>query len=156
MVVGATVVFWMVLGGGVVGGTTIDVVGSGLGASVVVVTSGSVVGVVVTGGGEVAGGLVPTLRGAVVTTGGWVTPEPPAGMVATVVGAGSTVEDVEVVGAFDVVGPAVVEVGRTVVVVMGVWVATCSLGDVSLPVATSKSMAAKATVARTYSPTLNR
>ena len=99
-------------------------VGGGLGASVVVVTSGSVVGVVVgvvvAGGGEVAGGgLVPTLRGAVVTTGGWVTPDPPDGMVATAIGPGSTVEDVEV-GAFDVVvAPAVVEVGRAVVVVRG-------------------------------------
>jgi hypothetical protein len=69
-------------------------------------------------------------------------------MVATVEVLESTV-DVEVVGAFDVVvAPEVVEVGRDVVVV-GAWVATCSLGDVSSPVATSKSMAASAMAART-------
>jgi hypothetical protein len=136
--------------GGRVGGTEIVVVGGGRGASVVVVVGGgSVVGVVVaTGGDVVAGALVPTLRGAVVTTPACVVTEPPGGMVATVVVLESTVDDVEV-GAFDVVGaPEVVEVGRAVVGV-GDWVATCSLGDVSLPVATSKSMAASAMVART-------
>jgi hypothetical protein len=46
------------------------------------------------------------------------------------------------------IGPDVVDVGREVVVV-GDWVATCSLGDVSSPVATSKSMAASAMAART-------
>ena len=144
--VGGTVV------GGRVGGTTIVVVGGGRGASVVVVDGGgaSVVGVVVAGGGEVvAGALVPTLRGAVVATGGWVFPVPADGIVATVVVLESAgAEDVEV-GAFDVVVAAtVVEVGRAVVVV-GDWVATCSLGDVSSPVATSKSMAPNAMAART-------
>jgi hypothetical protein len=95
------------------------------------------------------------LRGAVVTTAGCVVTEPPEGMVATVVVLESAGDDVEV-GAFAVVvGPDVVDVGRDVVVV-GARVATCSLGDVSLPVATSKSMAASAMAARTYSPTLNR
>ena len=74
---------------------------------------------------------------------------------ATVVVLEPTVDDVDVAPVDVVVAPEVVEVGRDVVVV-GDWVATCSLGDVSLPVATSKSMAASAMVARTYSPTLNR
>lgn len=116
MVVGATVVFGMVVGRVVVGGTNVDEVGGG--SVVGVVTSVVGVGVVVAGGGEVAGGaLVPTLRAAVVTTAGWVTPEPPDGMVATVVVLESTGEEVDV-EAFDVVvGPEVVEVRRTVVVV---------------------------------------
>jgi hypothetical protein len=134
-----------------VGGTEMVVVGGGRGASVVVVDGGgaSVVAVVVaTGGDVVPGALVPTLRGAVVATGGWVFPVPADGMVATVVVLASTVDEVEV-GAFDVVvGLTVVEVGRTVEVV-GDWLATCSLGDVSLPVATSKSIAPSARAART-------
>jgi hypothetical protein len=137
--------------GGKVGGTEIVVVGGGSGASVVVVAGGgSVVAVVVaTGGAVVAGALVPKLRGAVVATPGWVFPVPPGGMVATVVVLESAGDDV-VVGPLDVVGaPAVVDVGRRVEVVVGDWVATCSFGDVSLPVATSKSMAARAMVART-------
>ncbi len=138
--------------GGRVGGTEIDVVGGGKGASVVVVDGGgggSVVAVVVCTGGDVGvGALVPTLRGAVVATDGCVFPVPPDGMVATVVVLESTGDDVEV-GAFDVVvAPEVVEVGRAVVVV-GDWVATCCLGDVSFPVATSKSMAPRAMAART-------
>jgi hypothetical protein len=135
-----------------VGGPEIVDVGGASVVTVVVVSSGggSVVAVVVaTGGAVVAGALVPTLRGAVVTTGGWVVPAPPAdGMVATVVVLDSTVDDVEVGGAVDVeVAAAVVEVGRAVV--GGVWVATCCLGEVSAPVATSKSMAASAMAART-------
>ena len=143
--VGGTVV------GGRVGGTEIVVVGGGKGASVVVVGGGgaSVVAVVVaTGGDVVPGALVPTLRGAVVATEGWVFPVPADGIVATVVELESAADDVEV-GAFDVVvAPEVVEVGRAVVVV-GAWLATCSLGDVSSPVATSKSMAPNAMAART-------
>ncbi|HVL06648.1 MAG TPA: hypothetical protein VM388_11715 [Acidimicrobiales bacterium] len=103
---------------------------------------------VATGGAVVAGALVPMLRGAVGAANGWVVPVRPGGIVTTVVVAGSTVDDVVVEGSFDVVvGPVVVDVGRTVVV--GDWVATCSLGEVSSPVATSKSMAARAMVART-------
>ena len=152
MVVGATVVIGMVVGRVLVGGTNVDEVGGG---SVVVVGGGSVVAVVVaTGGAVVAGALVPTLRGAVVTTPAWVVTEPPGGMVTTVVVLESTV-DVDVV-AFDVVvAPEVVDVGRATVV-EGDWLATCCFGDVSAPVATSKSMAANAMAARTYSPTLNR
>ena len=132
---------------------TVDVVGTNVedvgGGSVVVVGGGSVVAVVVaTGGAVVAGALVPPFRGAVVATPAWVLPVPPAGMVATVVVLESTVDDVDV-GAFDVVdGPEVVEGGREVVDV-GDWVATCSLGDESVPVATSKSMAPRAMAART-------
>ena len=141
-------------GPGVVVGTDVD--DDGGGGSVVGGGGASVVAVVVATGGEVvAGALVPTLRGAVVATPACVVTEPPGGMVATVVVLPSTVDEVDA-GPLDVVvAPAVVEVGRDVAVV-GDWVATCSLGDVSLPVATSKSMAASAMVARTYSPTLNR
>ena len=146
---GATVVRGIV-GVVVVLGTNVDDVG---GASVVVVVGGgSVVPVVVATGGDVVAGAVPAVRGAVVATPGWV---PPEGMVTTVVVLESTVEEVDVGAPDVVVAPEVVDVGRTVVVV-GDCVATCSLGDVSLPVATSKSMAARAMVARTYSPTLNR
>ena len=148
MVVGATVVFGMVGGAAVVDGTNVDEVGGGsvLG---VVVAGGSVVAVVVATGGEVvAGALVPMLRGAVVTTGGWVPPVPPDGMVTTVVVLDSTVDEVDVEALDVVVAPEVVEVGRATVV-EGDWVATCCLGDVSPPVATSKSMAAKAMAART-------
>lgn len=132
------------------GGTEIVVVGGGRGASVVVVVGGgggSVVAVVVATGGEVAGALVPTLRGAVVTTPGWVFPVPLEGMVATVVVLESTVDDVDVGPLEVVVAPEVVDVGRRVVVV-GDCVATCCLGDESVPVATSNSMAARAMAAR--------
>ena len=126
-------------------GTKVDDVGGGS----VVVGGASVVAVVVaTGGAVVAGALVPTLRGAVVTTPGWVFPVPPEGMVTTVVVLEPAGADVVVAPLDVVVAPEVVDVGRRVVVV-GDWVATCSLGDVSLPVATSKSMAARAKVART-------
>ena len=140
MVEGAIVVIGIVTGPLVVLGIDVDEVGGSGGGSVVAV-------VVATGGEVVAGALVPTLRGAVVTTGGCVVAEPPEGMVATVVVLDVT-DDVEVDEAFDVVvAPAVVDVGRTVVV--GDWVATCSLGAVSAPVASSNSMAARAMVART-------
>ncbi|HUR22909.1 MAG TPA: hypothetical protein VMZ73_03450 [Acidimicrobiales bacterium] len=143
----------MVVGGTVVGGTNVDDVG---GSVVVVGGGGSVVPVVVATGGEVAtGALVPTVRGAVVTTPARVVTAPPDGMVLRVVVLESTVDEVDV-GALDVVvAPEVVEVGRAMVVV-GAWVATCSLGDVSSPVVTSKSMAPSARAARTYRPTLNR
>lgn len=129
-------------------GTDVDDVGGGGGSVVVVVGGGSVVAVVVcTVGDVVAGALVPTLRGAVVTTRGWVFSVPPDGIVTTVVVLESAVEDG---GALDVVGtPEVVEVGRAVVVVEGDCVATCCLGEVSLPVDTSKSMAVRAMAART-------
>lgn len=134
-----------VVGGAVVDGTNVDEVGGG---GSVVVVGGSVVAVVVATGGGEGGALVPTLRGAVVTTPAWVVTEPPDGRVTTVVVLESTVDDVEV-GAFDVVvAPDVVEVGRAAVV-EGDWVATCCFGDVSAPVATSRSMAANAMAART-------
>ena len=140
-------VFGIVVGRGVVVGTNVDDVGGG--SVVDVGGGGSVVPVVVCTGGEgVTGALVPMLRGAVVATGGWVFPVPLDGMVATVVALESTVDEVDVEASDVVVGPEVVEVGRTVVVV-GDWVATGSLGDVSLPVDTSKSMAARAMAART-------
>lgn len=141
----------MVEGPVVVGGIvrTVDDVVVGAGSVVVVVGGGSVVGgvvVVCAGGDVVAGGFVTTGRGAVVAGAGCVVAMPPAATVVVVDSAGA---DVEVDGALDVVvAPAVVEVGREVVV-MGDWVATCSLGDVSSPVATSKSMAARAREART-------
>lgn len=150
IVVGGTVVFGMVA---TVLGTNVEDVGGG--GSVVVVGGGSVVAVVVaTGGAVVAGALVPRFEGEVVATEGWVLPVPPEGTVATVVVLEPTVDDVEV-GGFDVVvALSVVEVAT--VVDVGDWVATCCLGDESVPVATSKSMAARAMAARTYSPTLNR
>ena len=129
----------------VVDGIEVDEVGGG---AAVVVVSGSVVTVVSTGGDVGGGALVPWFRGAVVATVGWVLPVSPGGIVATVVVLPATVEDVEVVGPLDVVVAAtVVDVGRTVVV--GDCVATCSLGEVSAPVATSNSMAARAMAART-------
>ena len=153
-----------VVGGGIVGGTdtvvggfVIVVVG---GATVVAGGGGSVVGVVVAGGGEVVPGVggevVPVLRGAVVPTGRWVVAVMPPGSAAraAVVVVDSTVEEVDVDDVLDVdvtrvvVGRAVVDVGR--------WVATCCLGEVSSPVATSNKSAAMATVARAYSPTLKR
>ena len=80
-----------------------------------------------------------------------VTPPGPA-----VVEGDATVDDVE-----DVAAPAVVVTRAAVVVVsravvVGDWFATCCLGDVSLPVATSNSRAARAIDARAYSPTLKR
>jgi hypothetical protein len=131
----------------VVGGGTVDVeaVGGGGGGSVVGGGGGSVVAGLVAGGGEVAGGDVTTWRGAVVTTWGWVDPVPP-GMVEV----DPTVDEVDDVGPPDVVAGAastlVVVVARAVV--DGDWVATCCLGDVSLPVATSNSSAARAIDAR--------
>ena len=130
-------------------GTNVDDVGGG--SVVVVVGGGSVVPVVVSTGGDVvagAGALVPTLRGAVVTTPGWVFPVPLDGMVATVVVLEPIVDEVDVGPVEVVVAPEEVDVGRTVLVV-GDWFATCSLGEVSPPVATSKSMAARAMAART-------
>jgi hypothetical protein len=150
-----------VVGGGSVttvldGGTKMDDVGGGW---VVVVSGGaSVVAVVVATGGDVWGGLVPVLRGWVVATGGWVvavvTPVPAAGaaVVVAVSGGVEVEDDVEV-------GMTIVFSGRRVVrptVVEGACVATCCLGDVSLPVATSNRRAAKAMEARAYSPTLKR
>ena len=140
------------------GGTVTVVAGSevdDVGGSVV---GGSVVGgVVVAGGGAGAvgeGAAVPMLRGAVVTTGGWVITAPK--LPAVVVDVGSTVDDVEDVEAFDVVVAASVLVVVARAVVEGAWLASCCLGDVSPPVATSNSRAARAIDARAYSPTLKR
>jgi hypothetical protein len=110
--------------------------------------------VVVCAGGDVvagAGVVAAVVRGAVVTTPAWVVG---TGAPATVV-VGPAGADEEVDVAFEVVvARELVDVGRSVVV--GDWVATCCLGDESSPVATSNSMAASATAARAYSPTLNR
>ena len=92
---------------------------------------------------------VPGDLGAAVTTGVRVLTVVPvvAGAVGStdVVDVESTVEDVDADGDVLVV-PTVVVVGRAVVT--GELVATCRLGDVSLPVATSKSSVARATAAR--------
>ncbi len=112
--------------------------------SCVVVVSG---GLVVATGGEVVA-TVPGDR--VVATGGCVVPVPPEdGRVAGVVVVDSTVVDevVELEEELDgTVTAAMVVVGRTVVT--GVWVATCCLGEVSPPLATSNSRAARARKAR--------
>ena len=142
-----------------VDGGTVTVVAGGdveeVGGSVV---GGSVVGgEVVAGGGAgavVPGAAVPVLRGAVVTTGGWVTAAPK--LPAAVVEVESTVDDVEDVEAFDVVVAASVLVVVARAVVDGAWLAACCLGDVSPPVATSNNRAARAIDARAYSPTLKR
>ena len=132
----------MVGGGAVVGGT--DVVG----ASVVLVVSGGgvVVATVVCGGGAEVG----VARGAVVLTGGWLPPVVPWGRVTTVatelVVESAGVDDVVVEDPFDVVvGPLLVVVGRTVV--DEAWVATCCLGERSLPVISSTRRAVRATAA---------
>ena len=125
-----------------VGGLDVDDVGG----SVVVVSGAAVVcGVEVVWGGGV---VFPEL-GEVVFTGGRVVAVVPAGPSVTTVDAGATVEEVDEVGApFDVVVVApVVEVVVARAVVEGDWVATCCLGDVSAPVAISRSRAASATVA---------
>ena len=132
----------------VVGGFVIAVVGA---ATVVSGGGGSGVGVVGCTGGEVVpgvGGLVPVCVGAGFRASGWlvavVPPRPDTG--AAVVLVDSTVEEVDVDEVLDVdvtrvvVGREVVDVGRRV--------ATCSLGEVSSPVATSNNSAAMATVAR--------
>ena len=150
----ATVVCGMVAtveGGTVVAGSDVDEVGGS-------VVGGSVVGgEVVAGGGAgavVAGAAVPVLRGAVVTTGGWVITAPK--LPAAVVEVASTVDDVEDVEAFDVVVAASVLVVVARAVVDGAWLATFCLGDVSPPVATSNNRATRAIDARAYSPTLKR
>ena len=85
----------------------------------------------------------------VVATGGWVVTTPPEdGIVAgVVVVVDSTVDEVELDEGLDGGRVATVVVGRAVVA--GDWVATCCLGDVSPPVATSKRRAAKAKKAST-------
>ena len=162
VVVGGTVVCGIVEGGGVVG-TRMVVVAGGR----VVVGSGGGGGgggglVVATGGcGFGVGAAVPGFRGAVVTT--------EARVVAVVTpgaaGAGGSPEPAVVVvvsAEIGVSGAVDVVVGRCVVVVVvrtvvrGVWLASCCLGEVSPPVATSNSRAARATEARAYSPTLKR
>ena len=130
---------------GTVGGTEVDEVGG----TVVVVSGGAVLVVVSAGGWVVFGAVVPLLLGAVVATGARVvavvTGDP--GMVVVL---GPTVDDVdeEVEVSKE---PTRVVVGRTVVVgpvVVDDWLATCCLGPVSLPVATSNRRAAKAIMAR--------
>ncbi|MGI8984321.1 MAG: hypothetical protein ACR2HM_07285, partial [Acidimicrobiales bacterium] len=67
---------------------------------------------------------------------------PPAGALVQV----GSVDDVEVDGTFGaVVGAGAVVVSGAVVV--GDWLATCCLGEVPAPVATSKSMPASAIAA---------
>jgi hypothetical protein len=137
-------------------GTKVDDVGGWVvlvssGASVVVVCVG------VDGAWVVAGEVEPLLRGAVVTTAACVvtvTPGPPA---VELVEGPAVVEDVDVDGLLDVVVSNTVVFSRKVeVVVEAAWVATCCLGELSEPVATSNSRATRATEARAYSPTLKR
>ncbi len=162
LLVGAIVVGIVVVVGGIVATVELLVVGAEVGGSVVVgaeVGGGCVVGVVVAGGGEVVatgGEVVATVPGErVVTTGGWVVADPPAeGMVAGVVVVDSPPRDVELDVELDGGSVTRVVVGRTVVT--GALVATCRFGDVSPPVATSKSRAARATEASAYRPTLKR
>lgn len=136
-------------GGAVVGGLVV------VGATVV---GGSVVAVVVCTGGDVVpavggGEVVPVLRGVIVPTERCVVAVVSPGAAGMVV-VDSTVEDVDVDEELDVVVAPSVVVGRAVV--EDDWLATCCLDDVSSPVATSNNRAAMATVARAYSPTLNR
>lgn len=121
-----------------VGGTKVDDVGGGW---VVVVVSSAVV-VVVTG---TVVTTVPVDVGEVVATGARVVVVVPDGAGATVVEVGSTEVEVEVAEELDVVAAGLVVVGRAVVT--GDWVATCCLGEVSRPTATSKSRATRATLA---------
>ena len=131
---------------GMVGGSdTVELVGTKVdevGGSVVVVSGGAVVVVCAV---VWVGGDVPVVgRGAVVLTGGCVPVVAAGATVATVVSAGV---EVEVDGSLeDVVGGAVEVVARAVV--EDDWVATCCLGELSVPVATSNRRAARATAAR--------
>jgi hypothetical protein len=131
-------------------------VGGGRGASVVVVVSGtgSVVAVVVCTGGAVVAGADVT-RGAVVTTPAWVVTGPPAGGAVVVEAAVDEVDEVDD-GATVEVGPGCAVVGTGPTVVGVDWLATGWRDAVSSPVATSKSMALRASAASTYNPTLNR
>lgn len=116
----------------------------------VVVVAASVV-VVSTGAGAVVA-TVPVERGAVVFTTGArevvaVVSAEPGGRVVTDVS--GTVDELDE-GADDEVGArvvGVVVVGRMVVV--GAWVATCCLAELSVPVATSNRRATRAMDART-------
>lgn len=131
-----------------VGGTKVDEVG----ARVVVVVSGGAVLVVVSGGAWVVTGAVePLLRGAVVFTGGCVVAMG-AGDPGMVVVPGPIVDEVDDVDEVeDSNDPTRVVVGRKVVlgpVVDDDWLATCCLGAVSAPVATSNRRAAMAIEAR--------
>jgi hypothetical protein len=106
--------------------------------------------VVAGGGAVVAGANVPVLRGAVVATNGCVVPipPPPPPPPPAVVDVDSTVDDVDVLGPFEVVVAPSAVVVVTRAVVEGDWVASCCLGDVSLPVTTSNTSAAIAIDAR--------
>lgn len=134
---------------GIVGGAgTVVVVGGGSVVVVVDVGGGSVVVVVAGGGDVVAGTVVAAVIGVGVNTLAWVVTGPAVtGPTAGAVVDVGSVEDVDVAGAAGaVVGAAtVVMVGRGVV--EGDWLATCCLGEVSAPVATSNSMAASAIAA---------
>jgi hypothetical protein len=143
---------------GRVTGTKLELVGAGF---VVVVVSATVV--VVSGGSVVvaAGGVeLPVERGTVVfTTGAGAVAVVPGGWESEprVTGGASTLLDVELEeagGSVDGMVTRAVAGGATVVVAD--WVATCCLGELSLPVATSKSRATSATEARAYSATLIR
>jgi hypothetical protein len=138
-----------------------ELVGAGF---AVVVVSATVV--VVSGGTAVVStGVTPVFPpdrgGAVVfTTGARVVPVVPGGWVpdsGSVTGAASTLLDVELDDDGGSVGGMVTRVvvdGATVLVAD--WVATCCLGELSLPVATSNSSATSASEARAYSATLIR
>lgn len=144
----------MEAGGGVVGGGIVATVDTVEGTKVDEVGGCCVVdvsGAAVVGGTVVCGGAVVPVGAGVVTTGGRVVPVVPegAGAAVTVVvesAGGAAVVEVEVeVDAIDVVEDPVVLVGRAVVV--GDCVATCCLGELSVPVATSNRRAARATAA---------
>jgi hypothetical protein len=109
-----------------------------------------------------AGGVgLPVERGAVVlTTGARVVAVVPAGSVpdaGSVAGGASTLLDVELDDDGGRVGGMMTRaVVDGAMVLVADWVATCCLGELSLPVATSNSRATSASEARAYSATLIR
>lgn len=148
----ATVVAGSVETGDVVGVVVVTAWVVVVSCCVVVVTASLVVVSTGGGGGEVVA-TVPVERGAVVFTTGArevvaVVSAGPAGRVVTDVS--GTVDELDE-GADEEVGArvvGVVVVGRMVEVV-GAWVATCCLAELSVPVATSKRRATRAMDART-------
>ncbi len=135
---------WTVVVGAVVvvGGMDVDDVGGSIGGSVVVVTAGDVV---FTGGEAV--GVVPTVRDRVVATGGEVVANPPEDGAVVVGVVESTVDEVVVDDEVEVLGTVTLVTTARVVVVDCDRVASSRLGDVSLPVKTSKSRATRASEA---------
>jgi hypothetical protein len=138
------VVCGSVVGGGtVVCGVTVVLVGG------LVVSGGVVVSVVLLVAGDGAAVMTTGARVAGVVTAA-VFPPVVAGSVAGVVVATSTLVE-EVVESPDRVAAGMVTRSEVVVglmVVVGDWVATCCLGELSLPVVTSNSRATRAIEAR--------